>query len=94
MSAYVDPLFKVPAGRGAWKWGEACHLVADSLDELHAFAKRLGLAGEWFQARKGAPHYDLTAGRRILAVKFGAKELTAREMVERMKAKREEAANA
>ena len=70
---YVDPLF--PAG---WRYGPACHMVADSADELHAMAARLGLQRAWFQDRPGCPHYDLTTARRALAVRFGAVELTAR----------------
>ena len=37
------------------------HLVADSLDELHLFAKSIGLKRHFYEGvRKGHPHYDLT----------------------------------
>ncbi|WP_122711357.1 DUF4031 domain-containing protein, partial [Pseudomonas viridiflava] len=40
-----------------WRGREWCHLVADSLDELHAFAARLGLRRSWFQSKTYYPHY-------------------------------------
>jgi len=65
-----------------------CHMVSDSNEEeLHAFAARLGLKREWFQSRENgkasAAHYDLTPRRRALAVKLGAREVTARDLVVR-----------
>lgn len=49
MSVYVDELvdYGVRIGRAGPWW---CHLVADSEDELHAFAKRIGMARSWFQS--------------------------------------------
>lgn len=36
------------------------HLVADSLEELHAFAELIGLKRHFFEGvRKKHPHYDL-----------------------------------
>lgn len=69
MSVYVDAI----AERG-WRLGPSCHLIADSIDELHTFAARLGMKRGWFQP-KSSPHYDLTEGRRTLAVRMGAIEL-------------------
>ncbi|MFO0801448.1 MAG: DUF4031 domain-containing protein [Gemmataceae bacterium] len=57
-----------------WRLGPSCHLAADTLEELHAFAARLGLKRAWFQAGR-RPHYDLTAKRREAAVKAGAVEV-------------------
>jgi len=37
------------------------HMVADSLEELHIFAEKIGLKKHFFEGvRKGHPHYDLT----------------------------------
>ena len=37
------------------------HLVADSLEELHEFARKIGLKRHFFEGvKKGHPHYDLT----------------------------------
>lgn len=93
MAVYVDPIMTcLPNPR--WKWDKSCHLIADSLDELHGFAKRLGLRYEWFQRDKAnggsstLPHYDLTVGKRAEAVRIGAIELTREQMVERIRAAR------
>ena len=51
-----------------------CHMLADSLDELHAMADRIGMKRKWFQ-NKGVPHYDLSKSKRELAVRYGAVEL-------------------
>lgn len=82
MSVYVDDLMAcIPSAN--WRWNESCHLVADNLDELHAFAAEIGLRRAWFQqSRKGLPHYDLTPNRRIAAVRAGAIELDRHAFVE------------
>lgn len=46
--------------RITWRGKLWCHLVADSLDELHAFAAVLGLKRGWFQEKASYPHYDVT----------------------------------
>ncbi len=72
MSVYVDHAFAA----GTWgRWHGGGHLQADTLDELHAFARRIGLREEWFQSRPGRPendHYDLTRAGRELAIELGA----------------------
>jgi hypothetical protein len=74
MAIYVDTLLSYKSGR----W---CHMMADSLDELHEFAEQLGLKRAWFQKppKASAPHYDLRASKRELAVELGAIEITSRE---------------
>lgn len=57
-----------------------CHMVADTLDELHAMADRIGMRREWFQPGS-TPHYDVCLARRRLAVDFGAVEVKPRELV-------------
>jgi hypothetical protein len=59
---------------------EMCHMVADSLDELHAMANEIGMLRIWFQA-KSFPHYDLSQPRRRAAVDLGAVEVDRRELV-------------
>jgi len=75
MSVYVDFIQTTRPNKN-WKYAKGCHLLADTLDELHAFAKRLGLKREWFQEGNARyPHYDLTLGKRKLAVRLGATEV-------------------
>lgn len=53
---------------------ESCHLTADSLAELLDFAVlSLGLKVAYLQNTK-IVHYDLTKGKRRLAIRLGAKE--------------------
>ena len=93
MSVYVDPLFNTAPYRKSenerWNWRQACHLVADTEEELHAFAARLGLKRAWFQA-KSSPHYDLTANKRAQAVRMGAIEITWQELAVRNAQKRKQ----
>ena len=54
MAVMVDPLREYPHVR--WSVKHWCHLAADSgFDELHAFARRLGIPARGFQG----DHYDL-----------------------------------
>jgi chloramphenicol O-acetyltransferase len=58
-----------------WDNGSSCHLFADDISELHNFAREIGMKRVWFQNDTRLPHYDLTAKRRITAIKNGAKEV-------------------
>lgn len=51
-----------------------CHLWADTIDELHDFAMRLGLRMEWFQCPPKASweHYDISLSVKKKALKMGA----------------------
>jgi hypothetical protein len=66
MAVYVDN------SRLSWRGKLWCHLVADSLDELHTFAHALGLKRDWFQHKTRYPHYDVTISIREKALKLGA----------------------
>lgn len=68
MAVYVDGLRE-----WGWRLGKSCHLIADTEEELHAFAARIGLRRAWAQgSRSGIPHYDLTVSRRERAIAAGA----------------------
>lgn len=46
-----------------------CHMTADTLEELHAFAKEADIPRHWFhRSRKGIPHYDLNPKNRRKAL--------------------------
>lgn len=58
------------------------HLIADSRDELHAFAQRIGLRRRWFQDRTRLWHYDVMSHRvREIALRRGAVSISPRETV-------------
>lgn len=80
MGVYVDELLGCMRNKN-WPCDESCHLLADSIGELHGFAENLGLKRSWFQ--KGSlPHYDLTSGMRARAVRAGAVEIDRKEFIE------------
>lgn len=68
MSVYVD--------RCAIGYGRMimCHMIADTLEELHEIAGRIGMRRNWFQAAPPAsfPHYDIAQSKRALAIGLGA----------------------
>jgi len=51
-----------------------CHMIADTPDELHAMADRIGVARRWFQQPPKASfwHYDIAQTKRAMAVAAGA----------------------
>lgn len=60
------------------------HLFCDGdLAELHRFAARIGMRRAWFQdwPAHRFPHYDVTAPKRLAAVRAGAVEVTSRASV-------------
>lgn len=84
MGVYVDRItdykgsVKGYVGRVSQKW---CHMTADSLEELHEMADRIGLKRSWFQASHLLHHchYDLTPARRSAAIRQGAVEISSME---------------
>jgi hypothetical protein len=71
MTVYVDDM-RMPArvGRFNARWS---HLLADTDEELHAFADQLGLRRSWHQKPGTAiSHYDVTDTKRELAIRLGA----------------------
>lgn len=66
MTVYVDEA-KIPF-RGMLM----CHMVADSNEELHAMAQRLGLRRQWFQRGSVLEHYDVSLTKRRQAIELGA----------------------
>lgn len=75
MAVYVDDM-KAPYGRMIM-----CHMVADTLEELHEMADRIGLSRNWFQSKPNHPHNDISKGKRKMAIGFGAKEITQKDLV-------------
>ena len=65
MSVYIDSYF---AEFGRMRMS---HMIADSLEELHAMAERLGIR-RWFQNKASCPHYDVCKSKRELAIQLGA----------------------
>lgn len=77
LAVYVDNV------RIAWRGRHWCHMVADSLDELHQFAETLGLKRAWFQDQASLPHYDITVEARGIALIRGAVAADRRTLISR-----------
>lgn len=74
MSVYVDkPQHRL--GRMVM-----CHMMADTLKELHAMADLIGVERRHFQP-KSSPHYDICKQRRAIAVGAGAIEVDRHQLV-------------
>lgn len=75
MAVYVDDM---RAGFGRMVM---CHMVADTLPELHAMADKIGVQRRWYQGPPVTrmPHYDIALSKRALAVQAGALEIQWRE---------------
>jgi Protein of unknown function (DUF4031) len=69
MTVYVDD-FSAPYRRMFMS-----HMIADTEAELHAMADRIGVQRRWFQY----DHYDISKGKRELAVRYGAVEITVKQ---------------
>lgn len=74
MAVYLD------SGRIPYRRMIMCHMIADSLPELHAMAGRIGLKREWFQPLS-SPHYDVCVEKRALAIAAGARVVARWEFV-------------
>lgn len=102
MAVFVDDAF-IPASvrnGGRMVTSRWCHLSADTQEELHDLAQRIGLRRSWFQIPKsgGKPsapdsrsgqnwHYDVTESRRAAAIAAGAVPLSRREFSARVDAR-------
>lgn len=54
-----------------------CHMIADTDEELHAMAAKIGVAKRWWQAPPSHDsHYDIALSMRAKAVAAGAVEIT------------------
>lgn len=88
MTVYVDkPLHRF--GRMVM-----CHMMADTLEELHAMADLIGVDRRHFQP-ESSPHYDICKQKRAIAVGAGAKEVDRRgtvAVIRKLRAKRQQAA--
>jgi hypothetical protein len=74
MPVYVDDM-NAPYGRM-----KMCHLIADSVEELHAMADTIGVARKWYQAPpKHSSHYDIALSKKELALAAGAIPITWRQ---------------
>ncbi len=82
MTIYVDDLMAT-GQTGKWRYKKGCHLFTDpgNLDELHDFARSIGLYRSWLHDAI-MPHYDITENKRAAAISRGAIAVGRRRTVE------------
>ena len=66
MTVYVDDAVH------PWRGQRWAHLMADTLDELHTMATRLGIPRRDFQNKTSGAHSDVTSELRDRAITLGA----------------------
>lgn len=70
MTVYVDDAVHL------WKGRRWAHLMADTLDELHAMAAQLDIPRRAFQDKTSGAHYDVPADLRERAIELGAQAIS------------------
>jgi hypothetical protein len=80
MAVYVDDAVH------PWRGQRWAHLMADTLEELHAMAQHLGIPRRAFQNKASGAHYDVTADLRALAIAAGALAISRHRERERLRA--------
>lgn len=74
MVVYVDDMYKTSMGKyGRMKMS---HMIADTDDELHKMADRIGISRKWYQG----DHYDISMLMRARALKYGARPVSMMEL--------------
>ena len=66
MTVYVDDAVHL------WRERRWAHLMADTLDELHAMAEKLEIPRRAFQNKTSGAHYDVPSELRERAIELGA----------------------
>jgi len=70
VTVYIDDM-RAPFGRLIM-----CHMIADTEQELHAMADRIGVRRKWYQG----DHYDIALAKKKLAIAAGARLITIRQL--------------
>jgi hypothetical protein len=66
-----------------------CHMLADSRAELLLMAENIGVATRWLQnVGEASEHFDVCKSKRALAVASGAVEVSSRQLVTLIRARR------
>ncbi len=76
MAIYVD-FVQIPFK--GYKW---CHMLADSLQELHDFATLIEVDARLFHRNASYPHYDITVQMRETAIAQGAIAADRKKIIE------------
>ena len=75
MAVYVD------RARVQFKEKLRCHLMADTLEELHIFAQNMNIDARLFHRNASYPHYDITLEMRMFVIAHGAIDADRRTII-------------
>jgi hypothetical protein len=75
MTVYVDE------AKNKFRGMKMCHMMADTVEELHEMADVIGLERRWYQP-KSSPHYDVCLSKRKEALANGAEKMDTKKLVE------------
>lgn len=78
MAVYVDDMYKYPIGRLSRM--KMSHMIADTEEELLEMVDKIGVQRKWIQ-NTDPPHFDISKGKRELAIELGAIPLSMRDLV-------------
>lgn len=75
MTVYVDDM------NADYRGMKMSHMLADTDEELHAMADRIGVQRKWWQSptTTSGSHYDIALSKKALAIKAGAVAITWRQ---------------
>lgn len=84
MTVYVDDM-KAP-----YRTMIMCHMIADSEEELLQMVDKIGVQRRWHQYPDTVrSHFDICLTKKALAVKHDAVEITSRELVTKIRDRRQ-----
>lgn len=85
MAVYIDNM------NAPYRNMKMCHMIADTRKELDAMADRIGVSRRWIQ-KPGTSHehYDICQTKKQLALTWGAKAVTMRELGEIIRRKKQD----
>lgn len=87
MACFVDTVRHYPDA--GLRFTDYCHLLADTVEELHAMAAALGLPQRIYQDHPWRWHYDLPAHLRARAIELGAESVEMHQVGALLKARRD-----
>lgn len=74
MTVYIDDMYLYDMGK-LYRM-KMSHMIADTDAELHSMADKIGVKRKWYQG----DHYDVSKGKRALAIRHGAVPISLRTL--------------
>jgi hypothetical protein len=83
MPVYIDDM------EAPFRGMKMCHMIADTREELLEMVEKIGVNPKWIQ-KAGTPHehFDISLGKKLLAIQHGAIAITMMELGKKINEKR------